>query len=124
MKRWLLITLLIILLLCGGWVVELMWSAGQFKTIEKFLLQDDQLVHQKTVADPALVSPNDLAAVGPEQFYVTNDHRYQGGFKRFVEEIYLDTGAEISGSSVAAVRGNRILIGSVFDPKFLDCQLD
>ena len=41
-----------------------------------------------------------------------------------VEEIYLDTGVEISGSSVAAVRGNRMLIGSVFDPKFLDCQLD
>ena len=350
MKKWLLITLLLVMLLCGGWVVELMWSAGQFKTIDShfsgtcrpvagvvgaedvtihpangiaylsvcdrravgsgkpgnggifaydlnidgaqpinltpdvdvdfqphgislyidqqgqdalfvvnhqggkntieiFLLQDDQLVHQKTVADPALVSPNDLVAVGPEQFYVTNDHRYPGGFKRFVEEytrrpwssvlfytgskfveaasglgyanginvgsdgkflyvsttvqrvlhvydrnpathaislkktidlntgldgieidadgrlyiaahpqlltyvkhskdagflspsqilrleampgngygveeIYLDTGAEISGSSVAAVRGNRMLIGSVFDPKFLDCQLD
>ena len=27
-----------------------------------------------------------LVAVGPEQFYVTNDHRYAGGFKRFVEE--------------------------------------
>ena len=71
------------MLLGGGWVVELMWSAGQFKTIEIFLLQDDQLVHQKTVSDPALVSPNDLVAVGPEQFYVTNDHRYPGGFKRF-----------------------------------------
>ena len=38
------------------------------------------------MSDPALVSPNDLVAVGPEQFYVTNDHRYTGGFKRTVEE--------------------------------------
>lgn len=350
MKKWLLITLLLVILLCGGWVVELMWSAGQFKTIdahfsgscrpvvgivgaeditihpatniayisacdrravgsgkpgnggiyaydlnadgahpinltpdidvdfqphgislysgkegqdalfvvnhqggkntiEIFLLQDGQLVHQKTVADAALVSPNDLVAVGPEQFYVTNDHRHADGFKRLVEEytrrswssvlfytgsefveaasglgyanginvssdgrllyvsttvqrilhvydrnpvthvislketldlttgldnieldaagrlyiaahpqlltfvkhskdagflspsqvlrlearpgigyeveeVYLDSGVEIAGSSVAAVRGNRMLIGSVFDPKFLDCQLE
>lgn len=41
-----------------------------------------------------------------------------------VKELYLDSGAEISGSSVAAVMGNRMLIGAVFDPKFLDCQLD
>ena len=350
MKKWFLITLLLVILLCAGWLVELMWSAGQFKsidahfsgtcrpvtgvvgaeditihprtgiayisvcdrravssgkpgnggifaydlntngaqtinltpdvdadfqphgislyagkegrdalfvvnhqgkknTIEIFLLQDGQLVHQNTVADPALVSPNDLVAVGPEQFYVTNDHRHPGGLKRLVEEygrqswsnvlfytgaefvevadglgyanginvspdgkrlyvsttveralhvydrnptthaialketidlntgldnieldtaghlyiaahpklltfvkhskdagilspsqilrldaqsdsgyrekeIYLDTGMEISASSVAAVRGKRMLIGSVFDPKFLDCQFE
>jgi len=86
MKKWMSITLLLVMLLCGGWVVELMWSAGQFKAIEIFLLQDDLLVHQKTVAAPALVSPNDLVAVGPDRFYVTNDHRYPGGFKRLVEE--------------------------------------
>ena len=45
-----------------------------------------------------------------------------GGY--IVTEIYLDSGAQISGASVAAVSGKRMLIGSVFDPKFLDCQLD
>ena len=43
-------------------------------------------MHQRTVADAALVSPNDIVAVGPEQFYVTNDHRHTGGFMRLVEE--------------------------------------
>jgi len=350
MKKWVLITLPLVILACAGWVVNLLWSAGQFKTIDShfsgtcqpvsgvvgaeditihpatgiayisvcdrrdvaigkpgnggiyayelnsdhaqpinltpevdpdfqphgislyvdkggrdtllvvnhqggkstveiFLLTQGRLVHQRTVADAALVSPNDIVAVGPEQFYVTNDHRHTGGFMRFVEEygrqawsnvlfytgagfveaatglgyangintssdgrllyvcaavgralhvydrnpatheislketidlktgldnieldtagrlyiaahpklltfvkhakdaaylspsqvlrlegqpgggyivteIYLDSGAQISGSSVAAVSGKRMLIGSVFDPKFLDCQLD
>jgi len=39
-----------------------------------------------------------------------------------VEDVYLDTGGEISASSVAAVRGNRLLIGAVFESKFLDCR--
>lgn len=222
---------------------------GGKNTVEIFLISDGRLAHQRTVAHAALVSPNDIVAVGPEQFYVTNDHRHTDGLKRLVEEygrqawsnvlfytgatfveavaglgyanginispdgtllyvcatvqgalhvfdrnpvthelslretidletgvdnieldtagrlviaahpklltfvkhskdaaylspsqvlrlearpgggyyiteIYLDSGAEISGSSVAAVSGDRMLIGSVFDPKFLDCQLD
>ena len=350
MKKWILIALLLIILLCVGWVVDLMWSAGQFKTldshfsgecrpvagvvgaeditihpesgiayisacdrwaaasgnpgkgsifaydlnksgarpinltpdadpdfqphgislytdeagpdvlfvinhqggnhtIEIFLLQDGRLTHRETVSGSALVSPNDLVAVGPQQFYATNDHRHTSGFKRTVEdygrrawsnvvfytgsgfveaatglgyanginvspdgkllyvsttvgqalhvfdrnpatnelalkekidlntgldniemdikgrlyiaahpklltfvkhakdaavpspsqvlrleprpgsgfivtEIYLDGGAGISGSSVAAVSGERMLIGSVFESKFLDCRLD
>jgi arylesterase/paraoxonase len=43
-----------------------------------------------------------------------------GGYN--VEEVYLDTGEEISASTVAAVRGNRLLIGAIFDSKFLDCR--
>jgi arylesterase/paraoxonase len=222
---------------------------GGKNAVEIFLLKEGRLVHQRTVTDPALVSPNDLLAVGPEQFYVTNDHRHTNGFMRLVEdygrqswssvlfysgsgfveaatglgyanginvspdgkllyvsetvgqalhvfdrnpvtnvlalkekvdlktgldnieldvagrlyiaahpklltfvkhakdaaylspsqvlfleartgsgyrvdEIYLDSGAQISGASVVAVRGKRMLIGSVFESKFLDCQLD
>jgi arylesterase/paraoxonase len=43
-----------------------------------------------------------------------------GGYD--VEEVYLDDGDEISASSVAAVRGNRLLIGAIFESKFLDCR--
>ncbi|UCH22196.1 MAG: SMP-30/gluconolactonase/LRE family protein [Deltaproteobacteria bacterium] len=39
-----------------------------------------------------------------------------------IEEVYLNRGEEISASSVAAVHNNRMLIGGVFDAKFLDCQ--
>ncbi len=40
-----------------------------------------------------------------------------------VEEVYLDEG-EFSGSSVAAVRGRRLLVGQIFDDGILDCTLN
>src|SRR4030095_1585259 len=45
-----------------------------------------RLVHRTTLADPSLVSPNDLVAVTPTQVYVTNDHRHPPGAMRTVEE--------------------------------------
>jgi len=43
-----------------------------------------------------------------------------GDFK--VEEVFLGRGDDLSGSSVGAWRDGRLLIGSVFDPYFLDCR--
>jgi arylesterase/paraoxonase len=40
-----------------------------------------------------------------------------------VDEVFLDRGEQLSASSVAAVRGKRLLIGPVGDVKFLDCQM-
>ena len=40
-----------------------------------------------------------------------------------VEEIFLSDGTDLSGSSVAAKFGRRLLIGAVMDSKFLDCLL-
>jgi arylesterase/paraoxonase len=40
-----------------------------------------------------------------------------------VQVIYRNLGGPISGSSVAAVKGDRMLVGSVFDDKILDCVL-
>jgi arylesterase/paraoxonase len=216
--------------------------------IDVFDLMEGELIHREALTSPMLVSPNDIVAVGPDRFYVTNDHRYPSGWKRTledylrlrrsnvlfydgsefvqaaagigyanginvspdgkliyvcsitagglhiydwepvsgklelretidlrtgvdnieldadgdlwigahpqllatakhfkdketispsqvlhltpragggydVEEVYLDTGAEISASTVAAVRGNRLLIGAIFEPKFLDCRM-
>jgi arylesterase/paraoxonase len=39
------------------------------------------------------------------------------------EEIYLSDGKELSGSSVAAALENRLLIGAVFESRFLDCRM-
>jgi len=39
------------------------------------------------------------------------------------EPIYLNGGEEISGSSVAAVFGKKLLIGSVFEQHFLVCEM-
>ncbi len=51
-----------------------------------FDLVDGKLNLFKTVTGPGLISPNDLVAVGPEQFYVTNDHKYLTGTMRVLED--------------------------------------
>lgn len=38
--------------------------------------EDGALAHVRTVTDPAIFSPNDVAATGPESFYVTNSSRF------------------------------------------------
>jgi arylesterase / paraoxonase len=40
-----------------------------------------------------------------------------------VYEVMMDDGNLLSGSSVAARYGNRLLVGPVLDPGFLDCEL-
>jgi hypothetical protein len=40
-----------------------------------------------------------------------------------VEEVLLSLGEDLSGSSVAAVRGDRLLVGSVMDDGILDCRI-
>jgi len=64
-------------------------------------------------ADPSKFSPSQVLRIsrGPEGRYV-------------VSEIYLGLGDQLSASSVAAVRGKRLLIGAIFDPRFLDCRLE
>jgi len=41
-----------------------------------------------------------------------------------IDEVYLNRGEELSGSSVGAVYWDRLLIGSVFEEKLLDCRLN
>lgn len=62
--------------------------------------------------DAAKRSPSQVLSILPQA---------DGSFD--VEEVYLDTGEQLSGSSVAAVYGKRLLIGPVFDPHFLDCAM-
>ena len=70
------------------------------------------LTTMKHYENPRTPSPSQVLHLTP---------RAGGGYD--VEEVYLDTGDEISASSVAAVRGNRLLIGAIFEAKFLDCRM-
>jgi arylesterase/paraoxonase len=49
-----------------------------------------------------LISPNDIVAVGPDKFYVSNDHRYIAGFMQVLEN-YL----QLKLSSVVYYDGSR-----------------
>ncbi|HYQ90539.1 MAG TPA: SMP-30/gluconolactonase/LRE family protein [Candidatus Competibacteraceae bacterium] len=67
------------------------------------------VAHRK---DPAVLSPSQVLKITPG-----SHGRYQS------DEIYLDTGETLSGSSVGAVFGQQLLMGSVFDDHFLVCQM-
>jgi arylesterase / paraoxonase len=59
-------------------------------TVEIFDVISDQfgglkLDHRRTVGDPLLVAPNDIAAVDHERFYATNDHGNPPGYRRELE---------------------------------------
>lgn len=48
----------------------------------------------------------------------------RGGHNYSVDTIYQNDGSELSASSAAAGKGSRLLIGTVFGPRFLDCEMD
>lgn len=58
-------------------------------TVEVFEVDEEwRLFHAETIAYPELSSPNDLVAVGPNQFYATNDSRYQSGIMQQLEAYF------------------------------------
>ena len=62
---------------------------------------------------------NDSTVLSPSQVYKVS---FDQNNNHTIEEIYLNLGEELSGSTVAAVYNNIILIGSVFENHFLDCS--
>ena len=62
---------------------------------------------------------NDSTVLSPSQVYkvsLDQSNSYT------IEEIYLNLGGELSGSTVAAFYDSTLLIGSVFESYFLDCN--
>ncbi|MCS5490628.1 SMP-30/gluconolactonase/LRE family protein [Algoriphagus limi] len=43
-------------------------------SIELFTIQDSEVLYDRTLRDPLLISPNDLVLVGKDKFYYSNDH--------------------------------------------------
>jgi arylesterase/paraoxonase len=63
-------------------------------------------------ADPAKPSPSEIFEIV-----------LSGGIPQAATPVYTNKGDEIGGSSVAAVSGDRLLIGSPLDDKILDCRM-
>ncbi len=68
------------------------------------------LTFARHASDPERLSPSEALWVDPD-----------GQTDPPIRTVYLDPGDELSGSSVAAPFGDRILIGSVFEPHLLNC---
>ncbi|MGB0929850.1 MAG: hypothetical protein ACPGVB_03690 [Chitinophagales bacterium] len=45
-------------------------------SIEIFHLRGDSLTHLETLKEDMMINPNDIVAVGENEFYFTNDHTY------------------------------------------------
>ena len=66
---------------------------GRSHTIELFDAEEDgTLRHVRTIGSSALTSPNDVAAVSSEQFYVTNDPFDVPVFERVLNYLGVPTG--------------------------------
>jgi arylesterase/paraoxonase len=68
-----------------------------------------KLSQQNAIQSGLLVSPNDLAAIGPDAFYVTNDHVTKTALGRFAEDYLLWPHADVmafngTGFRIAAQR--------------------
>jgi sugar lactone lactonase YvrE len=68
----------------GGQEYLLVVNDGSVPGIERFLVKDDHLVHDRRWLSPLLTSPNGIAAISPSEFYVTNA-ALSHGFRRTLE---------------------------------------
>jgi len=59
-------------------------SDGHF--VEIFDIAHQKLIHRASVSDQEMHSPNDVIPVGPNAFYVTNDHGNRSRFGRALED--------------------------------------
>lgn len=73
--------------------------------VEIFEILKNSLVHRETVEGKLIVSPNDITAVGPRQFYITNDHGSRSALGRKLED-YL----RLSRSNIVYFDGTRMHI--------------
>jgi arylesterase/paraoxonase len=69
------------------------------------------LTYVKHSGDPSVLSPSQVIKVIPKE----------EGYD--IQEVYLNSGEELSASSVAVLYKDRMLIGAVFGDKILDCKL-
>jgi arylesterase/paraoxonase len=83
------------------------------QTVEIFRLDFSggapKLIPQSTIQSGLLISPNDLAAIAPDKFYVTNDHVTRGRWGRFAEDYLIWPHADVllfngTGFRIAAQR--------------------
>lgn len=86
-------------------------------TVEIFdVAEDGSLTHARTLRHELFVSPNDVAAVGPSSFYLSNDHGHAGGWLRAIEDyapLYAGTVvfADESGDARVVHEGTRYANG-------------
>jgi arylesterase/paraoxonase len=92
-------------------------SGLERQTVEIFEQRADQLFHHvKTVRDALFLHPNDVAAVGPEQFYVANDTGAHNTFTRLIEFLFQSGWSDVvyyDGTKAAIAVAGRAMANGV-----------
>jgi hypothetical protein len=52
------------------------------------VLHSKTVQHVRSIRHSLVYTPNDISAVSPEEFYVTNDHYYRDGLLRLIEDLW------------------------------------
>jgi hypothetical protein len=58
---------------------------GSVIEVLEYKIGDNVVQYKETIQHDLIETPNDVVALGPRSFYVTNDHRYKSGFWRAIE---------------------------------------
>lgn len=93
-----------------------LYSKEEGHSVEVFeWTKDNRLIHLRSIRHPAIRSPNDLAVVGVDKFYISNDWYFLKGFMRIVEQylllpitnvVYYDNGkARVAASGLRYANG-------------------
>ncbi|KAG0265442.1 Serum paraoxonase/arylesterase 2 [Mortierella polycephala] len=59
---------------------------GSVIEVLEYTLGDKTVQYKETIQHELIYTPNDIVALGPRSFYVSNDHRHLTGIKRHIEE--------------------------------------
>ncbi len=70
----------------GSYRIAVINHTGNGHLIEIFDYRNDSLIHQQSIRDPLLISPNDLVLINASQMYVTNDHGSTSELGKTLEE--------------------------------------
>ena len=63
-------------------------KARSLVEVFRHVIGTDELSHIRSVWDPLITTPNDIFAISPTSFFVTNDHYFRESHMRIVEDIY------------------------------------
>jgi arylesterase / paraoxonase len=89
-------------------------------SVELFETDHGRLRHLKTFADPTLLTPNDVLAIGPESFYVTQDHGspspLEQNFEHFTRIPRGSLGYFVEGKFTTLIHGIGFANGIARDP--------
>ncbi|KAF9991873.1 Serum paraoxonase/arylesterase 2 [Entomortierella chlamydospora] len=60
--------------------------SGSVIEVLEYTIGDKAVQYKETIKHDLIITPNDIVALGPRSFYVSNDHRHKTGTMREIEE--------------------------------------